>query len=301
LKNIKVGFFPLLLIVIQPVFMSSYVAISKGAAGLVPPVSLALWRWIFAFLILLPFVFNGIKKNQKYIKAEWKKLLFLGFTGFCICGIFPAISGTTTTVINMGIIYSASPIFIILFSFFLFNERINKYGVIATIICLAGVMVVLSKGKLINLVSLKFTPGDLWIAGAMISWAVYSIYLMNFKSNFDLVTRFALMTFFGILCMIPLSIVENFYFSPVSFDFNFFKYTLMAAILPGIIAFLMYAKLQTLVGASMTGLTVYLIPVYASFYGYLFFDEELLFYHWIGGLLVIFGIIVANKKSFKPL
>ena len=281
--------------------MSSYVAISKGAAGLVPPVSLALWRWIFAFLILLPFVFNGIKKNQKYIKAEWKKLLFLGFTGFCICGIFPAISGTTTTVINMGIIYSASPIFIILFSFFLFNERINKYGVIATIICLAGVMVVLSKGKLINLVSLKFTPGDLWIAGAMISWAVYSIYLMNFKSNFDLVTRFALMTFFGILCMIPLSIVENFYFSPVSFDFNFFKYTLMAAILPGIIAFLMYAKLQTLVGASMTGLTVYLIPVYASFYGYLFFDEKLLFYHWIGGLLVIFGIIVANKKSFKPL
>jgi len=301
LRETKFGIFPLLLIIIQPVFMSSYVAISKGAAGLVPPVSLALWRWIFAFLILLPFVFNGIKKNQKYIKAEWKKLLFLGFTGFCICGIFPAISGTTTTVINMGIIYSASPIFIILFSFFLFNERINKYGVIATIICLTGVMVVLSKGKLINLVSLKFTPGDLWIAGAMISWAIYSIYLMNFKSNFDLVTRFALMTFFGILCMIPLSIVENFYFSPVSFDFNFFKYTLMAAILPGIIAFLMYAKLQTLVGASMTGLTVYLIPVYASFYGYLFFDEKLLFYHWIGGLLVIFGIIVANKKSFKSL
>jgi drug/metabolite transporter (DMT)-like permease len=162
-------------------------------------------------------------------------------------------------------------------------------------------MVVLSKGKVINLVSLKFTPGDLWIAGAMISWAIYSIYLMNFKSNFDLVTRFALMIFFGILCMIPLSIVENFYFSPVSFDFNFFKYTLMAAILPGIIAFLMYAKLQTLVGASMTGLTVYLIPVYASFYGYLFFDEELFFYHWLGGLLVISGIIIANKNLFKSL
>ena len=124
---------------------------------------------------------------------------------------------------------------------------------------------------------------------------------MNFKSNFDLVTRFTLMAFFGILCMIPLLIVENYYFSQINFDFNFFKWTLMAAILPGIIAFLMYAKLQTLVGASMTGLTVYLIPVYASFYGYLFFDEELLFYHWIGGLLVIFGIIVANKKSFKPL
>lgn len=250
--------------------MGTYVAISKGASGLVPPVSLALWRWLFAFLILLPFVFNEIKKNQKEIKKEWKRFLFLGFTGFCICGIFPAISGITTTVINMGIIYSASPIFIILFSFLLFNERINKFGVVATIICLTGVMVVLSKGNITNLLTLKFTPGDLWISGAMISWAIYSIYLMNFKSNFDLVTRFTLMAFFGILCMIPLLIVENYYFSQINFDFNFFKWTLMAAILPGIIAFLMYAKLQTLVGASMTGLTVYLIPVYASFYGYFF-------------------------------
>lgn len=279
--------------------MSSYVAISKGAAGLVPPVSLALWRWLFAFLILLPFVFNEIKKNQKEIKKEWRRLLFLGFTGFCICGIFPAISGITTTVINMGIIYSASPIFIILFSFLLFNERINKFGVIATIICLTGVMVVLSKGNITNLLTLKFTPGDLWISGAMISWAIYSIYLMNFKSNFDLVTRFTLMAFLGVLCMIPLLIVEKYYFSKISFDFNFFKWTLMAAILPGIIAFLMYAKLQTLVGASMTGLTVYLIPVYASFYGYIFFDEELFYYHWLGGLLVILGIIIANKNLFK--
>ena len=51
----------------------------------------------------------------------------------------------------------------------------------------------------------------------------------------------------------------------------------------------------------MTGLTVYLIPVYASFYGYLFFDEELFFYHWLGGLLVISGIIIANKNLFKSL
>ena len=108
--------------------MSSYVAISKGAAGLVPPVSLALWRWLFAFLILLPFVYIKIKKNQNDIKREWKKFLFLGFTGFCICGIFPAISGITTTVINMGIIYSASPIFIILFSFFYLTKKLISMG-----------------------------------------------------------------------------------------------------------------------------------------------------------------------------
>ena len=82
MKNIKVGFFPLLLIVIQPVFMSSYVAISKGAAGLVPPVYLALWRWIFAFLILLPFVFNGIKKKPKIYKSRMEKTFIFRFYRF---------------------------------------------------------------------------------------------------------------------------------------------------------------------------------------------------------------------------
>ena len=41
----------------------------------------------------------------------------------------------------------------------------------------------------------------------------------------------------------------------------------MAAIFPGIIAFLMYTKLQQVVGASITGLTVYLMPIYGAIYG----------------------------------
>ncbi|NKA01567.1 MAG: DMT family transporter [Proteobacteria bacterium] len=299
MKDQKVSFLPLFLIIIQPAFMSSYLAISRGASGYVPPISLAFWRWLFAFLLLLPFVFYKIKKNWKQILNEWKKLLFLGFTGFCLCGIFPAISGTTTTVTNMGIIYSASPIFIILFSFFLFKEKITYYQVIATFICLLGVFIVLSKGKIDNLLGFKFNIGDIWISGAMLSWAIYSVYLMNFKSNFDLITRFTLMGFFGILCLIPIYFIESYYYPVSNFDENFLKWSLLAAVFPGIIAFLMYSKLQKLIGASLTGLTVYLIPIYTSFYGYFFFKEQINLYHWIGGGLVILGIILANKNLFK--
>lgn len=299
MKDHKVSFLPLFLIIIQPAFMSSYLAISRGASGLVPPISLAFWRWLFAFLILLPFVFYKINKNWAQVFKEWKKLLFLGFTGFCLCGIFPAISGITTTVTNMGIIYSASPVFIILFSFFLFKEKITFYQVVATIVCIFGVFIVLSKGKVDYLLGLKFTTGDIWISGAMLSWAIYSVYLMNFKSNFDLLTRFVLMAFFGILCLVPIYLIEKNYYSNITFDKNFLKWSLLAAISPGIIAFLMYSKLQKLVGASLTGLTVYLIPIYTSFYGYFFFKEQIYLYHWIGGGLVILGIILANKHLFK--
>ncbi|NDD06399.1 MAG: hypothetical protein EB097_02230 [Proteobacteria bacterium] len=107
------------------------------------------------------------------------------------------------------------------------------------------------------------------------------------------------MSFFGILCIIPLYIIENSYFISTNFDFNFFKWTLLASILPGIIAFLMYSKLQKLVGASSTGFTVYLIPIYSSIYGYFLFNEELFLYHLFGGFFVITGLVIANKNLFK--
>ena len=36
--------------------------------------------------------------------------------GCGICGAFPFLAGQTTTIVNMGIIYTSSPIFIILIS-----------------------------------------------------------------------------------------------------------------------------------------------------------------------------------------
>ncbi len=101
--------------------MTGNIAVARGAAGFVPPVSLAFWRWVLAVLILLPFIFPQIRKNWKEVIIELPKLLILGLTGFAFCGAFPYISGLTTSVVNMGIIYSASPIFIILFSVFIYN------------------------------------------------------------------------------------------------------------------------------------------------------------------------------------
>jgi len=279
--------------------MTSNLAIARGASGFVPPVSLAFWRWLLAFLIFLPFVFPSIRKNFKHLIKEAPKLLVLGLTGFAFCGAFPYISGLTTTVTNMGIIYSASPIFIILLSVFFFKEKISKLQLVGTLFCLLGVVTVVVKGDIKNLINLSFTKGDLWIVGAMISWAVYSVYLMHWKSKFDLFTKFTLMALAGIICLAPMYYVEEKYFYTTQFNKDFFIWVVAAAVFPGIIAFQMYAKLQKFLGASLTGLTVYMMPIYSALYGYFLFSESLKGFHWLGGFLVLLGIVLANRKLFK--
>jgi drug/metabolite transporter (DMT)-like permease len=291
----KNNFYPYLLLFIQPIFMASNIIVARGGVEYVPPVSLAFWRWLTVFFILMPFFFNEIIKKKRQFKSESFKLFILGLTGCGICGAFPFIAGMSTTMANMGIIYTSSPIFIIAISVLFFNDRINLSRVIGLILCLSGVLVIICKGDLTYLINFKFTSGDLWILGAAVGWAVYSIFLINWKSEFSLMARFTLIAFFGAVSLFPFYIIEESFFFSTVFNNNFLFWVLFAAISPGIIAFTLYTKVQKYVGASLAGFTLYIFSIYSAIYGIILFEESLLNFHYFGAILVFSGVYLARK------
>ena len=291
----KNNFYPYLLLFIQPIFMASNIIVARGGVEYVPPVSLAFWRWLTVFFILMPFFFNEIIKKKRQFKSESFKLFILGLTGCGICGAFPFIAGMSTTMANMGIIYTSSPIFIIAISVLFFNDRINLSRVIGLILCLSGVLVIICKGDLTYLINFKFTSGDLWILGAAVGWAVYSIFLINWKSEFSLMARFTLIAFFGAISLFPFYLIEESFFFNTVFNNNFLFWVLFAAISPGIIAFTLYTKVQKYVGASLAGFTLYIFSIYSAIYGIILFEESLLNFHYFGAILVFSGVYLARK------
>ena len=284
------------LLFIQPLFMASNLIVARGGVEFVPPISLAFWRWTFVFLFLLPFTYVSLKKNYKVIIIEYKKLFFLGAMGCGVCGAFPFLAGETTTVTNMGIIYTSSPIFIIMISAFFFNEKINLIKIIGLISCLVGVFAIIIKGDINLLISLNFTIGDLWMLAAAIGWALYSIYLFYWKSQLPIFQRFTLVAFFGAISLLPFYIIEEAIVQRTEFNSQFFSWVLFAAISPGIIAFTLYTKAQKSLGASLTGFTLYIFTIYAAIYGFIFFDEKLESFHLLGTVLVFFGVYLAKKN-----
>ena len=289
--------FPYLLLFIQPIFMATNIIVARGGVEYVPPVSLAFWRWLTVFLILSPFFFEEIFKKIKDFNKEFWKLFFLGSMGCGVCGAFPFIAGMSTTMANMGIIYTSSPIFIIILSVLLFKDKINFSRIIGLIICLVGVISIISKGKIELLLNFKFTSGDLWMVGAAIGWAVYSIYLLNWKSNFSLMGRFTLISFFGAISLFPFYLLEEIFFSSTNFNSDFILWVLFAAISPGIIAFTLYTKVQKYVGASLAGFTLYIFSIYSAIYGIILFDEALMNFHYFGAAFVFLGVYLARNVS----
>ena len=296
MRESRDSYLPFLLLFIQPIFMASNLIVARGGVEYVPPISLAFWRWLTVFLILLPFTFSSLKKNFKFVKQEYKRIFFIGSMGCGVCGAFPFLAGQTTTITNMGIIYSSSPIFIILISSIFFKEKINFLRIVGLISCLVGVFTIIIKGDISLFINLKFTTGDLWMLASAIGWALYSIYLFYWKTNLKIFDRFTLIAFFGAVSLFPFYLMEENLVIRTSFDTYFFIWVFFAAISPGIIAFTLYTMTQKKLGASIAGFTLYIFTVYSAIYGYLFFNEQLEYYHYIGTILVFCGVYIVKRK-----
>ena len=132
---------------------------------------------------------------------------------------------------------TSSPVFIILISYFFFNEKINLTKIIGLIACLIGVLVIIIKGDLGLLINLQFTIGDLWMLAAAIGWTLYSIYLFYWNSKLKIFERFTIISFFGALSLLPFYIGEEIFYKPTVFILEFYLWVVFAAISPGIIAF----------------------------------------------------------------
>lgn len=279
--------------------MASNLIVARGGTEFIPPISLAFWRWFFCFIILLPFAIVYLKNNFKDYKSELFKLFILGFLGCGICGAFPFLAGKTTTIVNMGIIYSSSPIFIIVISSIFFKEKLSLSQLVGIFVCLIGVILIIIKANLSLLINLKFTTGDLWMLGASIGWALYTIYIFYWKSKLPLFQRFTLISMFGAISLMPFFILESLFVSKTNYDLNFIIWVLFAALSPSIIAFLLFNFVNRKLGASITGSVLYLYTVYGAIYGFFFFNEKLEIYHLIGSIMVFVGIFLVKNNVQK--
>ena len=131
---------------------------------------------------------------------------------------------------------------------------------------------------------------------AAIGWALYSIYLFHWKSQLPIFQRFTLVAFFGAVSLFPFYLIEELVIQRTLFNSQFFLWVLFAAISPGIIAFTLYTQAQKSLGASLTGFTLYIFTIYAAIYGFIFFEEKLESFHYLGTVLVFFGVYLAKKN-----
>ena len=67
---------PYILLVIAPLTWAGNIVLARGVAEIIPPASLAFWRWAIAFIILLPLVWKYAKQDWGLMILHWKMMTF---------------------------------------------------------------------------------------------------------------------------------------------------------------------------------------------------------------------------------
>lgn len=289
--------FATLLLFIAPALFASNMLVARSTYELIPPIALAFWRWLVTLLLLLPFIAGTLWRQRQAIRREWADLVFLGALGMGVCGAFVYIGAATTSATNIGLIYAASPVLIILLARWLYGEAVSPRQIAGVALSLCGVLGIICKGDPAVLLELRFTVGDLWILAAMIAWALYSVLLKHRHSDLGLQTRFAAICAGGVVVLAPFHLWEIGIGQVPRLDRTTVASVLFLAVVASLGAYQAYALIQKTLGAARTGLLMYLIPVYNGGLAYLFLNETLELYHALGAALVLPGVYLATHRA----
>jgi drug/metabolite transporter (DMT)-like permease len=279
-----------------PALWSVNYLVARWAPGVIAPHALALGRWTVATLLLAAFCWRELVAKRGRIRAEWPRLLVLGALGMWICGAFVYIGGRSTSAVNLGLLYGASPVLIALGSALWLHERLGVLQGIGVAMALTGMLHILLKGQWHSLAHLQLNPGDVWAAASVLSWTAYSLLLRAWPSAFGPLARLTLIACAGIVVLIPFTIWEALAWLPSELSWKSAGLVVAAALLPGAGAYGAYSYMQRLLGAARVAMILYLGPLYSAVLAWLVLGEHIEWYHGVGALLILPGIWLSTRR-----
>lgn len=288
-----------LLILANMIWGGNFV-IGRIGADYFPPFTFSLLRWLVAFLILTPFMVKRLKADWNILwRYKWI-LLLLTVTGIAGYNTIIYFSLHFTTSINAAVVNSITPLFIAIFSIFVLKERLTFVQVIGISLSITGIIFILSKGSLEILQAFSFNLGDLFVLVAVVCWSLYSVVVKKYSKILPAHTTLYVTSFMGVVMLLPFSMWElnqpgvHILFAPTSIFILFY-----VGVLASIIAFLSWNTGVPIVGAAKSGIFLNLLPVFATIFATVFTNESLSWYQMIGGIIVIFGVLLSSTTVPK--
>lgn len=296
-KNLKLAYVVML---IAPLFFSTNIIFGRMTISEVAPFTLAFLRWGLCAIILSTFIFKALKQSIRLIKEHPFMLLALGFLGMWVSGAGTYYSLQYTTATNGTLIYTTSPLMIILIERLIFGRLIRWRQIAGILIAFGGVATIVFQGRLSLLLSGSINIGDVGFLVASISWAGYSILFRNkHLANLPIMALFGLVCASGTILLLPFSLWEWMADAKMPQTASAWQGIAGIVICSSLLAFSGFQYGLRTLGASVSGIFMYLLPAYGVVLAVLLLGEQIHIYHLVGITLVLGGVGFATIPGLR--
>lgn len=280
---------------VTPLFFSSNLVFGRSVIDEVAPFTLAFLRWTIVALALSPFVLREWPAVRRTVGRSALRILVFGFLGMWVCGAIVYVALSSTTATNGTLIYTTSPVIIIVTEAIFKGRRIGLREALGSAIAFIGVAVIVLKGNPAALFALDFNPGDLLFVFAATCWACYSIlYRAEALRALSNLCLFSIVAAAGALLIAPFALAEWLSGQAMPATATAWRDIAGIVVFASLLAFSGFQYGTRTLGASVAGVFMYLLPPYGVFLAVTFLGEAFLSYHAAGIALVMGGIILAT-------
>lgn len=283
-----------LLLSLASLFWAGNQIIGRAAAGLIPPILLGCLRWLIATCLLLPFAWSSLKADWPVIRSNIGLLAFLGIIGGGAINTFSYIGLNYTTATNALILNSAAPIFIVMFCYLIFGDRISLRQSLGIAISIVGVLVIVLHGELSALTHMTLNRGDVLVLIGMACWGLYTAVVRKRPAISPL--SFAVCTFAASAAInIPIALIEAGMGYLPRIDLSTLGMIAYAGIFPSVFAYLLFNRGVELIGGGRAGVFNHLVPVFGAVMAFTFLGETPGLYHAAGFAMILGGVWLAAR------
>jgi drug/metabolite transporter (DMT)-like permease len=295
--SVKNNLTGILLAVLATFIWSWNFIVAKDMADKMGPVSLSFFRWTLAAVLIFPFAYQSFRTEWKAVKTSMPYFLLTALAGIALFNTFVYIGAHYTTAINLALIgTTSSPIMSVIMARIFLKERIGWTKVIGMLLCVTGVLYLLCKGNINNLLSLHFDKGDLWVLMAAFCFAVYNTMAKKKPAAISPVNFLFVAFTLGAIMLLPFFIYEVLNSPPIVWTGSMIGSIVYLGLGASVICFLIWNIAIRKLGAGRTALFGNLIPIFSSIEATLVFSEKFSDVHLISIAMVFVGILLANLR-----
>lgn len=284
-----------LVLIFMPLFFGSNIIIGRVVITGTEPFVLAFLRWFLTSLILLAISFPQVRTHWPVFRENWRQIFLIGFLGMWICGALVYLALEHTTASNGTLIYTSSSVLIILLEWMFRGRTIGWREIVGVPLAIAGVAVIVFKGNLAGLLALEFNPGDALFVLTSFCWAIYSVLLRNDPfPDLPTLPLIGVVAMAGAITLLPAAMLEVFWTGHFPSTAGTWLGIGSLIVVSSLFPFTAYQYGVKIVGPSITGVFLYLLPPYGVGLSVLLLGETLRPFHLAGLALILGGVILAT-------
>ena len=292
-----------LLLLVPPLLWAGNAVVGRMVNELSPPITLNFLRWVGAFVLLLPLAYRALRRDS-LVWSHWRRYALLGLLGVGCYNSFQYLALKTSSPINVTLVASSTPIFMLGMGALFFGQRITARHMVGAALSIAGVLLVLCRGDWHALLQVQWVVGDIYVLIATAAWSWYSWLLSQPRDpptlRGDWASFLMAQVIFG-LGWSGLFTLGEWHATDAQLHWGWplALALVYVAVGPAILAYRCWGLGVQRVGPNIAGFFANLTPLFAATFSSWALGETPRLFHAAAFVLIVSGIVVSSRTPSR--